>query len=77
MKKIRIVAPPPGEAPQIVRDGWIGVELALPPGWLSRQRTYLTAGVLAEMLDGKRHFVFPADVCMSTDYDAGGDGSQR
>lgn len=47
MKTIRIIARPPGEAPEYVRDAWIGLELPL-SGWLFRgRRLYATAGVLS------------------------------
>ncbi len=77
MAKIRIVACPPGEAPQAVREAWIGLELPLPPGRLGHRRGWLTTGVVsgprtwwqrvtwwrgAYLLDGKRHLLFPADV---------------
>ncbi len=74
MAKIRIVACPPGEAPQAVREAWIGLELPLPPGRLGHRRGWLTTGVVsgprtwwrescAYLLDGKRHLLFPADFC--------------
>ena len=113
MTKIRIVACPPGEAPQSVRRAWIGLELPVAPGRLGRLRSFMVGGVLSgprtwwqtvlrillgqlrrqpgyavnaleavnilaardsltakwwrehcpHMLDGKRHFVFAADVC--------------
>jgi hypothetical protein len=108
MTKVRIVASPPGEAPQQVRDAWIGLELPT-----SGRRFFLTSGVLsgprtwwqgllalvrgglrmesgyavnalvavdilatkdaraatwwrdhcADLLDGKRHFLFATQVC--------------
>ena len=42
MTKVRIVASPPGEAPQQVRDAWIGLELPT-----SGRRFFLTSGVLS------------------------------
>jgi hypothetical protein len=110
---IRIIARPPGEAPETVRDAWVGVELPLPLGRRSQRRTFLTSGVLSGrrgwwpilraavlgrldihsgyavnarqavdilantdpvaaawwedhapvLLDGKRFFVFPEEVC--------------
>ena len=33
---IRIIACPPGEAPQAVREAWIGLELPLPLGLMRR-----------------------------------------
>ncbi len=115
MAKIRIIACPPGEAPRAVREAWIGLELPLPTGRLSRRRVWLTSGVLSgprtwgqrlinllrgrmqvhsgyavngldainvlalkdpiaatwwrdnapHSLDGKRHLVFPAEVCQA------------
>jgi hypothetical protein len=47
MAKIRIVACPPGEAPQAVREAWIGLELPLPSGPLGRRRAWLTSGVVS------------------------------
>jgi len=47
MAKIRIVAFPPGEAPQAVREAWIGLELPLPPGRLGHRRGWLTTGVVS------------------------------
>jgi hypothetical protein len=110
---IRIIACPPGEAPQAVREAWIGLELPLLPGRLGHRRGWLTTGVVSgprtwwrrvigiltgrvqahsgyavngleaikvlalkdphaatwwrdncgHLLDGKRHLVFPLEVC--------------
>jgi hypothetical protein len=46
MNKIRIVARPAGEAPESVREAWVGLELPLLPAQLNRRRTFLTVGVL-------------------------------
>jgi hypothetical protein len=35
---VRIVAPPPGEAPFEVRQAWVGLELPLIPGQVEAQR---------------------------------------
>jgi hypothetical protein len=47
MTKIRIIGCPPGEAPQAVREAWIGLELPLPLGHLGRRRGWLTTGVVS------------------------------
>ena len=47
MTRIRIVACPPGEAPQAVREAWIGLDLPLPPGRGSRQGRWRGFGVLS------------------------------
>jgi len=47
MKKIRVISAPPGEAPQYIRDAWVGVALPLPPPPYDRPRKYLTTGVLS------------------------------
>ena|SRR2546430_8336808 len=44
MNKIRIVACPPGEAPESVRKAWIGLELPLAPGPLGRRRNAIVLG---------------------------------
>lgn len=46
MTTIRIIACPPGEAPQAVREAWIGLELPLPPGRGNRRRAWRSSGVL-------------------------------
>lgn len=71
---IRIIARPPGEAPQAVREAWIGLELPLPPGRSGHRRGWLTTGVVSgprtwwrrviSILTGRVcHLVFPAEVC--------------
>lgn len=47
MAKIRIIACPPGEAPQAIREAWIGLELPLPLGRLGHRRVWLTTGVVS------------------------------
>ncbi len=47
MAKVRIIACPPGEAPQAVREAWIGLELPLPGGRSGQRRTWLTTGVVS------------------------------
>jgi hypothetical protein len=47
MARIRIIACPPGEASQAVRQAWIGLELPLPPGRLGHRRGWLTTGVVS------------------------------
>jgi hypothetical protein len=44
--RIRIIAPPPGEAPEYVRRAWVGLELALAPGE-AQPRPLATFGVLS------------------------------
>jgi hypothetical protein len=44
--KVRIIACPPGEAPQDVREAWIGLELPLPAGPFGQRRVWLTSGVV-------------------------------
>ena len=44
-KKIRIIATPPGQAPEWVREKWVGLELPLAERFQGRVRT-LTSGVL-------------------------------
>jgi hypothetical protein len=50
---IRIISVPPGEAPDWVREAWVGVVLPLPAGRLGTRSTRPVAGVLT----GPRHFV--------------------
>ncbi|MBI3449895.1 MAG: hypothetical protein HY049_13390 [Acidobacteria bacterium] len=47
MAKILIIARPPGEAPEAVREAWVGLELPLPPGRGSRRQFFLASGVLS------------------------------
>lgn len=47
MNRIRIVACPPGEAPQSVRKAWIGLELPVAPGRLRGLRMFFIGGVLS------------------------------
>jgi hypothetical protein len=47
MARIRIIACPPGEASQAVRQAWIGLEPPLPPGRLGHRRGWLTTGVVS------------------------------
>lgn len=44
-KVIRITAIPPGEAPQNVREAWVGLRLPLPL-WRARPKPWRSAGVL-------------------------------
>ena len=46
-KKIRIIAIPPGEAPDHIRQAWIGVVIPLLPPPFDRLRCISTAGVLS------------------------------
>jgi len=39
MKCIEIIATPPGEAPEEIRKGWIGVVIPLPRGFQAEQTT--------------------------------------
>ena len=49
MNKIRIIACPPGEAPESVRKAWIGLELPLGPEPFGRRRNVaVIGGVLTE-----------------------------
>lgn len=45
--KIRIIAVPPGEAPEHIRQAWVGVVIPLPPPPFDRLRGLPTAGVLS------------------------------
>ena len=45
--KVRIVARPSGEAPDDVREAWIGLELPVRAGLFGGHRPFLTAGVLS------------------------------
>ncbi len=47
MPSVRIIAVPPGEAPQHVREAWVGLRLPVAKGILSRRRRWLSAGVLS------------------------------
>lgn len=44
-KVIRITAIPPGEAPQHIREAWVGVRVPLPL-WPSRAKPWRSSGVL-------------------------------
>src|SRR6185295_20370198 len=44
--RIRIISTPPGEAPEHIRQAWIGLELPLPP-WANAPRDVLVTGVLS------------------------------
>jgi hypothetical protein len=56
--RIRIVACPPGEAPESVRRAWIGLELPLPPGRLGQLRVFVVlGGVLSEPRTLWRHIL--------------------
>lgn len=44
--KIRIKSTPPGEAPEHVRQAWIGLEIPVPPRFAGRRRGY-GVGVLS------------------------------
>jgi hypothetical protein len=44
--KIRITSTPPGEAPEHVRQAWIGLEIPVPPRFAGRRRGFGT-GVLS------------------------------
>jgi hypothetical protein len=46
-KKIRIIAVPPGEAPEYIRQAWVGVVIPLPPPPLDQKRSIPSAGVLS------------------------------
>jgi len=46
MAGIRIIAVPPGEAPQNVREAWVGLELPLLHGRLGESREWGSVGVL-------------------------------
>ncbi len=46
MTAIRIVACPPGEAPQAIREAWIGLELPFRGTPWSHRRLFLTSGVV-------------------------------
>ena len=46
-KKIRIIAVPPGEAPEHIRQAWVGVVIPLPPPPFDCLRCLSTAGVLS------------------------------
>ena len=46
-KKIRIIAVPPGEAPENIRQAWIGVVIPLLPPPLDEKRFIPSAGVLS------------------------------
>ncbi|HVH66999.1 MAG TPA: hypothetical protein VM716_03955 [Gemmatimonadales bacterium] len=45
--KVRIVARPAGEAPDDVREAWVGLELPVLTGLFGGRRLVLTAGVLS------------------------------
>jgi hypothetical protein len=45
--RIRIIATPPGEAPESVRRAWIGLELSLVPGSTESPEAISAAGVLS------------------------------
>ncbi len=47
MASIRIIAIPPGEAPQQVREAWVGVSLPVSRGILGYRRRWRSAGVLS------------------------------
>lgn len=38
--KIRIKSTPPGEAPEHVRQAWVGLEMPIPPGFEGPRRAY-------------------------------------
>ena len=44
--QIRIKSVPPGEAPETIRQAWIGIVIPVPPR-VSRRRTFLGTGVLS------------------------------
>ena len=45
--KVRIIARPPGEAPDDVREAWVGLELPVLSGLLAGRRQFVTGGVLS------------------------------
>ena|SRR6266571_253243 len=47
MPSVRVVACPPGEAPEAVRRAWIGLELPLASGKRSRPGAFYAAGVIS------------------------------
>lgn len=47
MGKVRITATPPGEAPQEVREAWVGLELPIALGTVAGRHLALTSGVLS------------------------------
>lgn len=47
MSSIRIIAIPPGEAPQEVREAWLDLTLPLPDGSKGTRRTWNVVGVLS------------------------------
>jgi len=44
--KIRIISTPPGEAPEHIRQAWIGLEIPVPPQYAGRHRAF-GVGVLS------------------------------
>jgi hypothetical protein len=50
--RIRIIATPPGEAPESVRRAWIGMELSLAPGSTESPQAISAGGVLSGEIGG-------------------------
>mgnify|MGYP000966107086 CR=1 FL=1 len=62
--KIRIKSTPPGEAPEHVRQAWIGLEIPVPPRFAARRRGFGVGvlsgprsriGALFAILSGRAH----------------------
>lgn len=47
MKRINIIKTPPGEAPQSIRDAWVGVAIPLRPPPFDTPRRFYGVGVLS------------------------------
>jgi hypothetical protein len=47
MRKVRIIAIPPGEAPQEVREAWVGLVLPIHRGLFGYKRSWRSFGVLS------------------------------
>jgi hypothetical protein len=65
--KIRIINTPPGEAPEQVRQAWIGLEIPVPPRFAGRRRGFGVGvlsgpksllGILFSVLFGRTQRVF-------------------
>jgi hypothetical protein len=57
MASIRILSIPPGEAPEDIREAWIGLSLPL-AGWpLNRRRNWRVGGVLSGQKSVLAHWV--------------------
>ena len=59
--RIRIIKVPPGEAPFVVREKWVGLELPLPLGH-SHAQTVQTCGVISGLAEEKATLGYSVEI---------------